>query len=34
VIVRPRRTHLRLGIDSLALIGVYAGAIALLHDVT
>ena len=34
VIVRPRRTYLRLGVDSIALLVVYAGAIALLHNVT
>jgi cation:H+ antiporter len=34
VIARPRRTYLRLGIESITLLVVYAGAIALLHNVT
>jgi cation:H+ antiporter len=34
VIARPRKTFLRLGIDSIALVVVYAAAIALLHNVT
>ena len=34
VIARPRRTYLWLGIDSLALLVVYAGVIALLPQVT
>jgi cation:H+ antiporter len=34
VIARPKRTHLGLGIDSIALVAVYAGVIALLPRVT
>jgi len=34
VIVRPKRTYLRVGIDSIALVVVYAGVIALLPKVT
>jgi cation:H+ antiporter len=34
VIARPQHTHLRLGPDSIALIAIYAGVIALLPQVT
>jgi cation:H+ antiporter len=34
VIARPQRTYLRLGIDSIALVVIYAGVIALLPKVT
>jgi hypothetical protein len=34
VIARPKRTFLWLGIDSIALVAVYAGAIVLLPKVT
>ena len=34
VIVRPKRTYLWLGIDSIALVVIYAGVIALLPKVT
>jgi hypothetical protein len=34
VIARPKRTVLRLGIDSIALVAVYAATIALLPKVT
>ena len=34
VIARPKRTYLWLGIDSVALIAIYAAVIALLPTVT
>jgi hypothetical protein len=34
VIARPKRTFLRVGIDSIALIVIYAAVIALLPKVT
>ena len=34
VVARPKRTHLRVGIDSIALVLVYAVVIALLPNVT
>ena len=34
VIARPQRTYLRLGIDSILLVAIYAAAVALLPEVT
>jgi hypothetical protein len=34
VIARPKRTFLRVGIDSIALVVIYAAVIALLPKVT